>query len=182
MDKPRTAVWIFSKRLEYTNFRHLNRERWCSDLNLLTDKENVFCMAIADGKSQYEAYCIAYDTKTARRNTVDCNASKLMNKPAIRDRIAELRQRKEDTQIYSDINDKNKRIALIWERIEICRERQDDASIARYLDQLARLAGDYINVTKDISDSKPLSGVSDKDLQALFASMGTDSPPYQVRS
>lgn len=145
-------------------------------MHLLTDKENVFCMAIADGKTQYDAYCIAYDTKTERRNTVDCNASKLMAKPAIRDRIAELRQRKEDTQIYSDINDKNKRIRLIWDRIAVCVERNDDTAVARYLEQLAKLNGDYVNVTKDISDNKPLKGVSDADLSALLASMGNDSP------
>lgn len=151
-------------------------------MNLLTDKENAFCMAIADGKTQYEAYCIAYDTKTERRNTVDCNASKLMTKTAIRDRIAELRQRKEDTQIFADINDINRRFALIWERVEECRKRGDDAAIARYMDIINRMTGTYVNVTKDISDNKPLKGVSDADLAALISSMGTDSPPTELRS
>ncbi len=146
-------------------------------MNLLTDKENVFCMAIADGKSQYEAYCIAYDTKTDRRNTVDCNASKLMAKEAIRERVAELRQRKEDTKVFTDINDINRRFALIWERIEECRVRGDDAAIARYMDIINKMTGTYVNVTKDITDDKkPLGGLKDADLAALLASMGTDSP------
>lgn len=143
---------------------------------MLTAKEEVFCMAVADGKTQYEAYLIAYEPTTANRASIDTMAWQVARKPEVRERIEELRRRRDDAHVYGDINDKNRRIRLIWERIEACMERNDDTSVARYLDQLAKLAGDYVNVTKDITDTKPLKGVSDADLQALIASMGTDSP------
>ena len=143
---------------------------------LLTDKENTFCLAVADGKTQFEAYQIAYDTQTENRASIDTMASRLAAKPEIQARISQLRKRQEDIAVYTDINDKERRIRLIWDRIAVCVERQDDAAVARYLDQLAKLNGDYINVTKDISeDKKPLNGLSDADLAKLIASAGTDS-------
>lgn len=144
---------------------------------ILTDKENVFCLAVADGHTQFEAYQLAYDVKTDNRASIDAMASRLAAKPEVRQRIAELRKRQEDIAVYTDINDKERRIRLIWDRIAVCVERGDDASIARYTEQLAKLNGDYVNVTKDISDDKkPLGGLKDADLAALLASMGTDSP------
>lgn len=136
--------------------------------NTLTEKENIFCMAIADGKSQFEAYNIAYDTKTKRRNTVDCNASKVMAKPHIKERIAELQERKENAKVYSDINDINKRYNIIWQQIDKCIANNDNTSVARYMDIINKMTGAYVNITKDISDNKPLEKLSEDDLKALI--------------
>lgn len=135
----------------------------------LTEKERVFARAIVDGKTQYEAYCIAYDTNTDRRATVDCNASIVANKPHVKEFIARERERKEKALEYVEIDDKQKRINLIWERIAYCQETGNDAAIARYLDMLAKMNGDYINITKDITDDKPLANMSTADLQALLS-------------
>lgn len=144
----------------------------------LTDKENVFCIAVADGKTQYEAFRIAYNPTTENRASIDTMAWQVARKPEIRARIEELRKRRDDAHVYGDINDKNRRIRLIWDRIEACIERGDDAAVARYLDQLAKLAGDYVNVTKDISEEKkPLTGLTDADLAKLIASAGEAGTP-----
>ena len=137
--------------------------------NTLTDKERIFALAVADGKSQYDAYCLAYDTKTTNRATIDTNAYKIAAKPAVKEYIATLRKQREEKTIYSDINDKNKRIALIWERIEVCKAKGDDASIARYTEQLAKLNGDYVNINKNIDTSKDiLKDISTEDLKSLL--------------
>lgn len=122
------------------------------DKNGLTDKERTFALAVADGKTQYEAYCIAYDTKSTNRNTIDSNASIVAKKPAVKAYIETLREQKEKAHKYIGINDKQRRIDLIWERIEVCKARGDDAAIARYTEQLAKLNGDYVNITKNIDD------------------------------
>lgn len=68
-------------------------------------------------------------------------------------------------KIYSNINDKQKRIELIWDRIEWCKEKNDDTAIARYLDQLAKLNGDYVNINKNI-DEKAVT-LDDMDITEL---------------
>lgn len=139
--------------------------------NTLTDKERIFALAVADGKSQYEAYCIAYNTKTDRRNTVDCNASKVANKPEVKAYIQELINRKEAANIYSDINDINKRYALIWERIAACQEKGDDAAISRYMDIINKMTGTYVNINKNINEEeeKPFSHLSVEELKSFIA-------------
>lgn len=138
--------------------------------NTLTDKERIFALAVADGHTQYDAYKLAYDTTTERRQTVDTNASIVANKPDVKRYIEELRRQKEKAKLYKDINDKDRRIELIWERIEVCREKGDDAAIARYTEQLAKLNGDYIHITKDLSnnDQSEIQNLSTDELKAIL--------------
>lgn len=140
--------------------------------NTLTDKERIFALAVADGHTQYSAYRLAYNSNTDNRNTVDSNASVIANKPEVREYIERVRKEKEDAFKYADINDKRRRIELIWERIEVCREKGDDAAIARYTEQLAKLAGDYVNINKDITEEKnPIKTLNTEDLKKLLDSM-----------
>lgn len=140
--------------------------------NTLTDKERIFALAVADGHTQYSAYRLAYNSNTDNRNTVDSNASVIANKPEVREYIERVRKEKEEAFKYADINDKRRRIELIWERIEVCREKGDDAAIARYTEQLAKLAGDYVNINKDITEEKnPVKTLNTEDLKKLLDSM-----------
>lgn len=141
--------------------------------NTLTDKERVFALAVADGHTQYEAYQIAYDTKTDRRATIDNNAYMVANKQEVKEYIEELRKKREDRELnakmYSDINDINKRYALIWDRIEECKKKNDDAAISRYMDIINKMTGTYVNINKDISEKDTtLSNLSTEDLKALL--------------
>lgn len=140
--------------------------------NTLTDKERIFALAVADGHTQYSAYRLAYNSNTDNRNTVDSNASVIANKPEVREYIERVRKEKEEAFKYANINDKRRRIELIWERIEVCREKGDDAAIARYTEQLAKLAGDYVNINKDITEEKnPVKTLNTEDLKKLLDSM-----------
>lgn len=56
----------------------------------LTPKQEKFVEEILKGKTQYEAYITAYPrAKNWQRNSVDCNASQLMNDPKIKQRLDE---------------------------------------------------------------------------------------------
>lgn len=135
----------------------------------LTDKERLFAQLIVDGeKTQYEAYLTAYDVKTDKRESIDTMASVVANKPHVKEYMEKLRQRKEDAMRYIGVSDREKRLNLIWERIGHCIDKDDDAAISRYLTELGKLQGDYINITKDISDEKPLEKLTESDLRALL--------------
>ena len=137
--------------------------------NTLTDKERIFALAVADGKTQYEAYQIAYDTNTDNRATIDTNAYRVANRPDVKEYIESLRKRREDSVVYSDINDINKRFSLIWDRIAACQAKGDDNGIARYMDIINKMTGTYVNINKDISEKDTtLSNLSTEDLKALL--------------
>lgn len=136
----------------------------------LTEKQEIFCLAIADGKTQIEAYKIAYQPKSTNRGTLDNNAYIVGKNPKIRARIEELRKMRDERDCYSDINDMNKRFRLIWERIAVCAERGDDAAVARYLTEIGKLKGDYVTNIKDVSN-KPntFQGITTDDIKAMLA-------------
>lgn len=134
----------------------------------LTDKENKFCMAICDGYSQYDAYKIAFNPKTENRNSIDAMASKVAKKTEVQNRIKELRERRIDAKIYNDINDINKRYAIIWERIEACRKDGNDAAIAKYMDIINKMTGTYVEYKKDLSNDNPLKDVTTEQLQSIL--------------
>lgn len=138
---------------------------------MLTDKEEMFCMAIADGYTQFDAYKIAYEPKTDNRASIDSAASRTARKKDVQSRISELRTRKADQHNYSDINDKNKRITFIWERINACLAKNDENNVVKYIDMLNKLAGDYKNINVNENDIKPLSTMSNEDLNKLIASI-----------
>lgn len=141
-----------------------------NELEGLTDKERRFChYLVMDDMTQAEAYRMAYQTNTDNRKTVDCNASQIRKKPHVKAYIDKLWEKRAAAERYVGVTDKERRINLIWERIDECVKNGNDAAIARYLDMLAKLNGDYVNITKDISDpEKPLSKLSDEELKALL--------------
>lgn len=58
----------------------------------LTEKQEKFCRAIAEGLNQYDAYREAFDpAPTVKRESIEPAASRLVNKDKIQARIAELR-------------------------------------------------------------------------------------------
>ena len=57
----------------------------------LTAKQEAFCLAIMEGKSQHDAYKQSFSTKNYSREALDVNGSKMMAKAKIKQRIEELR-------------------------------------------------------------------------------------------
>lgn len=58
---------------------------------ILTEKQEAFCRAIAEGFGTLEAYKIAYDASNMKDQTASVEASKVLKRPKIASRIAELR-------------------------------------------------------------------------------------------
>ena len=61
-------------------------------MNLLTPKQENFCLAVASGIHQNQAYKQAYPDQKNTDKTTGEKASKMMYDPKIKDRIAELRK------------------------------------------------------------------------------------------
>ena len=145
----------------------------------LTEKQQVFARALAHGKTQAEAYRLAYDTSNSAENTIAANACKEANKPEIKSYVEKL---KRDIDNYSAIEkskDESYIRTLLIERIEICRKKGDENAIARYSDMLAKMNGLYINITKDITDEqKPVERLTTDELKALLQA---DQPPQEKK-
>ena len=133
--------------------------------NHLTDKERIFCLSILNGQNQRNSYITAYQPKTTNIASLDVLANKVVSRPHVQEYLREMRGLQDRAKIYSNINDKQKRIELIWDRIELCKQKNDDTAIARYLDQLAKLNGDYVNINKNI-DEKAVT-LDDMDITEL---------------
>lgn len=58
----------------------------------LTPKQEAFAQAVASGKSQAEAYRMAFDAKKMKPETVHKRASELMTSGEVPGRVAELRK------------------------------------------------------------------------------------------
>ena len=59
----------------------------------LTASHEVYCQNRAEDKTQYESMLVAYPQRINwKRNSIDCAASKLEDKPKIKQRIAELKK------------------------------------------------------------------------------------------
>lgn len=102
---------------------------------MLTPKQERFCHGIVDGKTQFDAYKEAYNTKNMANNSIYVEASKLMDNPKIAQRIAELRERIDNKLIMSA----TKRAEKLTEFVN-----NDDPSIAmKAIDILNKMTGEY---------------------------------------
>ena len=68
--------------------------------NKLTAKQEKFCQAIAEGKTQYDAFKIAYAPKY-KDNAIYVNASRLLNNTKIQLRIDELKKAVEKKYLWT---------------------------------------------------------------------------------
>ena len=102
---------------------------------MLTPKQDKFCHAIVDGKTQCEAYKEAYNAKNMTDNSIYCEASKMMDNPKISQRIAELREKIDNKLVMSA----KKRAEKLTEFI-----MNDDPTVAmKAIDILNKMTGEY---------------------------------------
>lgn len=67
----------------------------------LTAKQETFCQCIADGMAQAEAYRTAYDAENMAVNNIYSKASVLMSDGKIAARVAELKKKLANKQLWS---------------------------------------------------------------------------------
>lgn len=118
---------------------------------MLTEKQRRFCEEyLKNGGVGVEAYMTAYDATSRKAGAVE--ASKLLGNPDIQAYLEKLRKPIQKAVKRKIINEREYKKKLIQERIEDCVERGDDAAIARYIEIWNKMDGEYINITKDVTD------------------------------
>lgn len=114
---------------------------------MLTEKQKSFCREyIRNDGNGTQAYLFAYDSKSEQAASIE--SSKLLRRDDITEYIATL-NRPMENRIQ---NERERKRSIIWEGIEKCRESQDHAGVARYMDILNKMDAEYININKTIED------------------------------
>ena len=68
---------------------------------MLTVKQEAFAQAVASGKTQADAYRLAYNAENMKENSVWTNASKLMSDAKVAQRVEELRKVLEKKELWT---------------------------------------------------------------------------------
>jgi hypothetical protein len=95
---------------------------------ILTGKQEKFSRELAKGKSQYDAFCIAYplQAKNSKRETIDSNASRLAANNKIVARVKELQ--------YAALNHVKYDIEAHYNELERLQKLAEEASLGKYGD------------------------------------------------
>lgn len=134
----------------------------------LTTKQDNFCVHIANGKNGIESYMLAYDCNS--RTAANVESTKLLKRDDITARINELR--KPIINLYQNkaISERQKQIEEIQERIAICKAKEDENSLIRYMDMLNKIYALYKDTEADTKPANPLDTVNNEILQKLIGS------------
>jgi hypothetical protein len=112
------------------------------------------------------AYKTAYDTKASDK--VCNNESRvLLMRDDITERIAELRKPLINHAQNNALNERQRHIDEIRERIEICKEKQDEQSLIRYYDMICKIYGHYKETESDQKTENTVTGLDTATLVKL---------------
>ena len=112
----------------------------------LTPKQEKFCQCIIAGMSGKDSYIAAYNSKGSDQNAYN-EASKLMLRDDIQQRLAVLRKPLEMAAQTSALTETERIKQILWEELENARQQQDHTAVARYADQINKLNGAYRDAT-----------------------------------
>ena len=107
----------------------------------LTPKQIKFCENVVSGMSYKDSYLKAYNGNS--ENTAYVEGSKLALRDDIQDYIKTLQKPIEKALQVQQISIKDKQIQFINERIQHCIDNNDEQSIIRYTDMLAKIYNLY---------------------------------------
>lgn len=130
----------------------------------LTEKQERFCRNIVSGMTGKDSYIEAYNSKGSADNAYN-EASKLMQREDIQERLKVLRKPLEEQAQTHAISEREKKRTLIWEGIQRCIAKEDENGVARYMDILNKMDSEYININRNIEDKG--SDIANLDLEAL---------------
>lgn len=127
--------------------------------NGLTEKMMSFCREyVSNGGNGTKAYMTAYDSKS--ETSAGIEASRLLKRDDIKEYIAALNK----PLNKKAISDRQKKIDIIWTELENARKQNDHTAIARYLDILNKMQGEYKDQTT-VNDNKTV--VNTLDIETL---------------
>lgn len=118
----------------------------------LTPKQRKFCKNIALGMNYEEAYLGAYSEDGKSINNAKGMAYRLMQDERIRKEVENLSQAVTNKVAGEIVNDRVKKIEILWAGIEECRLAGDHSGVARYMDILNKMDGEYVNINKNIDN------------------------------
>jgi phage terminase small subunit len=128
----------------------------------LTEKMKEFCREyVSNGGNGTQAYLTAYDSNSETSASIE--ASKLLRRDDITEYIATLNKPMEN-RIQ---NEREKKRKIIWDRIAVCIENGNDSAVARYMDILNKMDSEYININKNVDDTK--TAIDELDVDTLRA-------------
>ena len=110
----------------------------------LTPQQEIFFQEYVKSSNAYQSFLIAYPkAKQWKRNSVDCEASKLLDNPKITQRIAEYNAKIESTLAKSTILNKRKILNEIIELQQACKQdgNGQNATQLQALKLLSQIAG-----------------------------------------
>ena len=116
-------------------------------VNGLSAKMKAFCYAYLRTNNATQAYLEAYDSHNEQVAKVE--GCKLLK----RDDITAFLNQLNKPIVNQITNERERKRKIIWERIEICRKKGEDAAIARYMDILNKMDSEYVNITRNVDDS-----------------------------
>lgn len=119
---------------------------------MLTQKQMAFCEEYTkNGGNGTKAYLAAYDSNSPRTAAIE--ASRLLDKPDIQAYLMRLRKPIEKAVKRKILNEREYKKDVIKERLIACIEKEDDAGAARWMEIWNKMDGEYVNITKDITES-----------------------------
>lgn len=119
----------------------------------LTPKQEKFCQCVVSGMSYKDSYLSAYNWNGSDKGALE-ESARMAVREDIQERIREL-QKPIVTAIKADaVNEYDRIKTLCWERITECQANGDDTAIARYMDILNKMLGNYVNINRNIEDKQ----------------------------
>ena len=132
----------------------------------LTPKQEKFCRCIVSGMSGKDSYMECYDTNNARIAINESNV--LLKRNDITERIKELSIPLQNHAINTAISEREKKKAIIWERIQYCMDNGNDNAVARYMDILNKMDSEYLNININKEENNtPLDNIDAETLKRL---------------
>ena len=128
----------------------------------LTPKQEKFCQNIVSGMDNITSYMSAYDCQS--RNAANTESNKLLMRDDITERIIEIRKPVINLIQNKQISEREKQIKEIEQRIEICKQKEDEQSLIRYYDMLNKI---YSLYKESDTEQKPESSVNNLDISTL---------------
>ena len=119
----------------------------------LTPKQEKFCQGVVSGLSYKDSYLAAYDWNGTER-AAQTQANEMALREDIQKRIDELRKPILKAISNDAVNEYDRIKSVAWERIQVCIANGDDSSVARYLDILNKMLGNYVNINRNIDDKQ----------------------------
>ena len=137
----------------------------------LTEKQKAFAQQLAAGKTQAEAYKLAFNVDNSPIESVRTMASREANKPEIRQAVERYKELIANEFAVEQTKSELFIRSLLYDRMIQCHATGDDTALARYADILNKMDGRYKTITQDLTENKnPVTELSTEALERLLES------------